>query len=169
MSATHDSDTATGSDPPLASPPPCYASLNLKTFNINRMFTKILRGKKKFRKYSIFSKYLMSVSINIACMQEHHATSPEEEGKLKKHFDRLGYHLMLNYNAAGRGGVGLVWKHSHICQEATALDCRLLVARFMSLEWVSLTNFRGNVSCSLTTTCLWSQHAIQRTRQRKKS
>ena len=75
------------------------------------------------RKYAVLSKYLSALSVDFACIQEHHITSPELENTLRKHFNRLRYHIMLNSTSAGRGGVGLIWKHSWVCQEAVSLDC----------------------------------------------
>ena len=78
------------------------------TFNMNGIFAKIKRGKKKVRKYAVLAKYLAALSIDIACIQEHHVTSQEEEQLLRKHLERLRYCIMLNYNTSGRGGAGFV-------------------------------------------------------------
>ena len=51
-------------------------------------------------KYAVLAKYLAALSIDIACIQEHHVTSLQEETTLRKHFGRLGYHIM-NYNTLG--------------------------------------------------------------------
>ena len=64
--------------------PPFYGALHLMTFNINGMFTKIVRGKKKVRKYAVLSKYLSALSVDFACIQEHHITSPGLENTLAK-------------------------------------------------------------------------------------
>ena len=48
--------------------PPFYGPLHLMTFNINGMFTKIQRVKKRVRKYAVLSKYLSAVSIDFACI-----------------------------------------------------------------------------------------------------
>ena len=71
---------------------------------MNGMFTKIKRGKKIVRKHAVPAKYLVALSIDIACIQEHHVTSQQEENVLRKHFECLGRCIMLNYNTRARGG-----------------------------------------------------------------
>ena len=92
-----------GSCPHPVSQPPFYGAPHLTAFNMNGMFTKINRGKKKVRKYVDLAKYLVALSIYIACIQEHHVTSQEEEDVLRKRFERLRYCTMLNYHTSGRG------------------------------------------------------------------
>ena len=87
-----------GTCPHPAPQPAFYGALHLMTFNMKGMFTKIKRGKKKVRKYAVLAKYVAALSIDISCIQEHHITSPEEEKLPRKHFERLGYYIMVNYN-----------------------------------------------------------------------
>ena len=79
-----------GNSPRPAPQYPFHRVLHLMTFNMNGMFTRIKRGKKKLRKYAVLAKYLAAMSIDIACIQEHRVTSPDEESPPRKHFDRLG-------------------------------------------------------------------------------
>ena len=86
------------------------------------------------RKYAVLAKYLSALSIDIACIQEHHVTSLQEENTLCKHFNKLGYNIMLNFNSAGRGGSCMIWKHSWICHDSLTLSCRIIMSKFSNVD-----------------------------------